>query len=71
MKRSIPLAAGLVLAAVLALAATSTAGAGSPISVRVDCTTGPIRCMSMLRTDIPIVTNAQAAHAGARAGRRR
>ena len=64
MKRSIPLLAGLGLAVALALAATSTAGAGSPITVRADCTVGPIRCMSVLRTDIPIVTNAQAAHSG-------
>ena len=64
MKRSLSLAAGIVLVAALALAATSTAGAGSPITVKAVCTVGPIRCQSALRTDIPIVKQAQAAHDG-------
>ena len=66
MKRSIPLAAALVGVVVLALFAgrTATAGAASPITVKAMCTVGPIRCMSVLRTDIPIVANAQAAHDG-------
>jgi hypothetical protein len=66
MKRSVPLAAALVAVALLGLVAgrTASAGASSPITVKAMCTVGPIRCMSVLRTDIPIVTNAQAAHGG-------
>jgi subtilase family serine protease len=66
MKRSLPLAVALVAVALLALVAgkTATAGAASPITVKAMCTVGPIRCMSVLRTDIPIVANATAAHGG-------
>ena len=64
MKRSFSLAAGIVLATALALVATSAAGAGPPITVKAVCTVGPIRCRAVLRTDIPIVKQAQAAHDG-------
>lgn len=56
--------AGLALAATLVLFATSTAGAGSPIAVKAACSVGPIHCMALLRTDIPIVAQAQAAYGG-------
>ena len=57
MKRSFSLTAAFVSLALLAFFAASTAGAGaaSPISVKPVCTVGPIHCMSVLRTDIPVV----------------
>jgi len=58
------LAYAVIFVGALLAATTGTAGAASPITVRAVCTAGPIRCMSVLRTDIPVVANAQAAHDG-------
>jgi subtilase family serine protease len=57
------------LGGIAALAATSavlasSAGAVATPTLRPFCTTGPIRCLSALRMDIPIVAQATAAHSG-------
>jgi subtilase family serine protease len=52
------------IAAVLAIAAASQAGADTVPSLRPFCTTGPIRCMSYLRADLPVVADATASHDG-------
>jgi subtilase family serine protease len=53
-----------VLFALFATAAVSGASAGSVPTLRAFCTVGPIRCMSALRTDLPIVSDATASHSG-------
>jgi subtilase family serine protease len=59
------LLAGLAVVAVLAASSAAGAGAAPTVPVlRPFCTTGPIRCMSALRVDLPIVPNATAAHDG-------
>src|SRR4051794_24148410 len=50
----------VVTSAVLA----SSAGAVATPKLRPFCTTGPVRCLSALRMDIPIVAQATAAHSG-------
>jgi len=54
------------LAAVVAAAAVlaTQAGAAAVPTLRPFCTAGPVRCMSALRTDLPVVADAQAAHSG-------
>jgi subtilase family serine protease len=52
-----------VAAAALAGIASQARAASVP-SLRPFCTVGPIRCMSFLRTDLPIVHDATAAHDG-------
>jgi subtilase family serine protease len=52
-----------VLAAMTAVLA-SAAGAAPKVTLKPFCTTGPIRCLSALRTDLPIVAGAAAAHSG-------
>jgi subtilase family serine protease len=56
----------IVLLAVVALVATAAtqAGAASVPSLRPFCTVGPVRCMSLLRTDLSVVHDATAAHDG-------
>ncbi len=58
----------LALAGVIAVAAVAVSQAGASASIpgtfKTVCSTGPIRCMALLRTDIPAVANAQAAHDG-------
>jgi subtilase family serine protease len=51
------------LAAIAAGVAASAGGAGGPV-LRPFCTAVPIRCMSSLRLDLPIVAQATAAHSG-------
>jgi len=59
------LLAGFVVVAVLAALPAAGAGAASALpSLRPFCTTGTFRCMSALRTDLPVVANATAAHSG-------
>jgi subtilase family serine protease len=56
----------LMLAGILAsflVAGTASAGAPAP-AVKAVCSVGPIRCLSLIRTDIAAVPQAQAAHAG-------
>src|SRR4051812_11206310 len=55
---------GIAALAVVSAALASSAGAVSTPTLRSFCTTGPIRCLSALRTDIPIVPQAEAAHSG-------
>ena len=60
--RRVALAASIAVTAVIAIA---QAGADSTVpTFRALCTTGPIRCTSLLRTDLPIVAAAQVAHDG-------
>ena len=62
MKKLIAIAALAVVAAVTVPGSGSAAGSG-PV-LRPFCTVGPIRCMSALRVDLPVVPNATAAHDG-------
>ena len=61
MKRSRFVLAGILGA--LILAASSQASAPAP-AFKAVCSLGPVRCMSMIRTDLPAVPFAQAAHDG-------
>jgi subtilase family serine protease len=64
MKKLLTLA-GLATAAVfVAVAAPGSGAAGGGPVLRPFCTTGPVRCMSALRVDLPLVPNATAAHGG-------
>jgi subtilase family serine protease len=54
----------LALAGIVAAVGAAQAGAAGTPQFRALCTTGPIRCQTLLRTDIPIVAAAQAAHDG-------
>jgi subtilase family serine protease len=51
------------LAAIAAGVVASAGDAGGPV-LRPFCTAGPIRCMSSLRLDLPVVAQATAAHSG-------
>jgi len=51
------------LAAIVAGVAASAGDAGGSV-LRPFCTVGPIRCMSSLRLDLPVVADATAAHSG-------
>ncbi len=53
-----------VLATTAAVLASSAGAAPSGPVLRPFCTTGPIRCLSALRADIPIVPQATASHSG-------
>ena len=56
---------GIAALAVTTAVLASAAGAARAVPVlRPFCTTGPIRCLSALRTDIPIVAGATASHSG-------
>jgi subtilase family serine protease len=55
--------AGLAVLAAVAVPRSGAAATTVP-TLRPFCTTGPIRCMSALRTDLPIVQDATAAHDG-------
>jgi subtilase family serine protease len=57
------LAVFAALAAIAAGVAASAGDAGGPV-LQPFCTVGPIRCMSSLRLDLPIVAQATAAHSG-------
>ncbi len=57
----------LGVAGLAALGAVAVPGSGAATTVptlRPFCTVGPIRCMSALRTDLPIVADATASHSG-------
>jgi len=56
--------AGIAVLAATAAVLASAAGAAPRVTLKPFCTTGPIRCLSALRTDIPIVPGATAAHSG-------
>lgn len=67
MRKKLLLAGLAVVAVVAGLAALPAAGASATPTVptlRSFCTTGPIRCMSALRVDLPVVPNATASHDG-------
>jgi subtilase family serine protease len=51
------------LAAVLAIVAAQAAATNVP-TLKPACTVGPIRCQLLLRTDVPVVADATAAHSG-------
>jgi subtilase family serine protease len=55
--------AGIAVLGAVAVPRSGAATATVP-TLRPFCTTGPIRCQSSLRLDIPIVPNATAAHSG-------
>jgi subtilase family serine protease len=63
MKRLLALATLAVIAAV-AVPGSGAATATTGEVLRPFCTTGTFQCMSALRTDIPVVADAAAAHAG-------
>jgi subtilase family serine protease len=59
------LLAGLAVVAVLAAMPAAGAGAAPAApALKPFCTTGPIRCLSALRVDLPVVPNATASHDG-------
>jgi subtilase family serine protease len=62
--RRILLVIGLAGLAVLGAVAVPRSGAATVPTLRPFCTVGPIRCMSALRTDLPIVADATASHDG-------
>src|SRR4051794_2314775 len=64
MRKALLLAAFLVAAVLAALPAAGSAAAPAFPSLRPFCTSGTFRCQSALRTDLPIVANAAAAHSG-------
>ncbi len=55
---------GLAVLAIASAVLASSAGAASAPTLKPFCATGPIRCLGALRTDIPIVAQATAAHSG-------
>jgi subtilase family serine protease len=55
---------GIAALATLLVLVVGQAGATTLPTLHPFCTVGPIRCMSALRTDLPIVQDAQAAHDG-------
>ncbi len=55
---------GIAALAVTSATLASSAGAVATPTLRPFCTTGPIRCLSALRMDIPVVPGATAAHSG-------
>jgi subtilase family serine protease len=56
---------GVIAALTITTAAlAASAGASSAPTLRMFCTSGPIRCMSALRTDVPVVPLATASHSG-------
>jgi subtilase family serine protease len=55
---------GLAGLAVLGAVAVPSSGAATVSGLRPFCTTGTFRCMSALRTDLPIVADATASHDG-------
>jgi subtilase family serine protease len=62
--RRVLLLIGLAGIAVLGAVAVPRSGAATAPTLRPFCTVGPIRCMSALRTDLPIVADATASHDG-------
>jgi subtilase family serine protease len=62
--RRVLLLIGLAGIAVLGAVAVPRSGAATVPTLRPFCTVGPIRCMSALRTDLPIVADATASHDG-------
>jgi subtilase family serine protease len=58
------LAALAAVAAVVAVPSSGTAAAGGGEVLEPFCSVGPIRCMSALRVDLPVVADATAAHDG-------
>jgi subtilase family serine protease len=57
-------AVAIAAVAVAVAAQVSSATAPSVPAYRAFCAAGPVRCQSLLRTDVPIVANATAAHSG-------
>jgi subtilase family serine protease len=55
---------GIAALAVLLATIAAQAGAASVPKLRPFCTVGPIRCLSQLRVDLPVVKQATAAHDG-------
>jgi len=62
--RRVLLLIGLAVVAVVGAAAVPRSGAATAPTLRPFCTVGPVRCMSALRTDLPIVADATASHSG-------
>ncbi len=63
-KSTLGLSGIAALVATTAVLASSAGAAGTLPTLRPFCTTGPIRCQSALRVDIPVVPAATAAHSG-------
>jgi subtilase family serine protease len=54
-----------IAAVAVAVAAQVSSATGPSVpAYRAFCAAGPVRCQSLLRTDVPIVANATAAHSG-------
>lgn len=62
--RRVLLLAGLACVVALGAVAVPRSGAATVPALRPFCTTGTFRCMSALRTDLPIVADATASHDG-------